>query len=70
MPNKLTLEKIKKTIKYIESVADDSEKAHSVEDLLYYDFVRAVANEDCEDIVICAKEILKTYDIKFLRWCA
>ena len=62
----MTLEEIKNRIERIKDVIDDDEVAHIREDGLYFEFIESLAKEGNER----AKEILKTRDLDFGRWCA
>lgn len=68
----MTLEEIKKGIEYLEDVKDDFEEAHCHEDFLYRSFVEFISegNFDKEELIEMAKELLKSKDIDFARWCA
>jgi len=66
----MNLEKIKEEISAIKrQAADDPETAHSLEDNLYFDFVKFVAQRK-DKIGKFAQVILKTKRISFPRWCA
>lgn len=70
---KLTVELAKKEVQYIDSIKYDDEVAHSREDDLYSLFIECVSEnmyETIEEMQQIAKEILKTNDIDFARWCA
>lgn len=64
-------EDIETKIAEVKRLADsgDNEAAHSAEDFLYESFVRfiSVLNGQVSEV---AKEILKTKDFKFARWCS
>ena len=66
----MDIEEIKATVAKIAKESDDDERAHDDEDQLYIAFVKAVAESDLESWNEMAKEVLKTHDIKFARWCA
>lgn len=67
----MTLTEAKKRVKFIEEVQCDCEAAHGYEDQLYLDFIEDVAtNINNGDIAEIAKEILKTKQLEFARWCA
>lgn len=79
----MNLNYIKEKIAEIESIKDDDERAHIKEDELYGEFVKFVSDikPDTDensarrflellDLIDMAKEILKTNDIRFARWCA
>lgn len=69
---------IKEKIAEIESIKGDAERAHSKEDELYGEFVKYVSDFNpypdndfyLLNLIEMAKEILKTNDIRFPRWCA
>jgi hemerythrin-like domain-containing protein len=56
-------------VKAIQAKADDPEVAHSKEDALYLDVLRAIAN-GAKNSKELAKEALKTESIDFSRWYA
>ena len=69
-------EKVKR-IKWLAEGKGDDEAAHGQEDDLYQDFVKMVAeiptgSHGAVLLVLSkiAKEVLKTQDIDFARWCA
>lgn len=66
----MTVDDVKEMVANIAILAGDAEAAHSAEDDLHQDVLRAIANGDCDDPKSCAAEALKTLDIKFERWCA
>jgi hypothetical protein len=52
------------------AVERDNEICHIMEDNLFWDFVTAIADADCEDDVRqMADEVLKSGDIDFVRYC-
>lgn len=61
---------VMKQVRYIEKIKGDDEAAHAMEDTLHYEVLAAIANGECENIVVCASEAIKTADIQFARWCA
>lgn len=67
---KLTVEDVKARVEEIRRIAVDDEVAHSTEDDLHQNVLSAIAEGSCDDPAACAKEALKTRDIKFARWCA
>lgn len=70
---KLTVDIAKKEVQFIDSIKLDDEAAHSIEDDLYSLFIECVSEnmyETIEEMQQVAKEILKTKDIEFARWCA
>lgn len=66
----MTLEKIQKGVERIRAMAGDDEGAHSAEDSLRHEFILAVSKRAPEPFRTMAKEVLKTSDIEFARWCA
>jgi hypothetical protein len=61
---------VRERVEAIREAAEDDEFAHGLEDSLYEDILRAIADGRCLDPVACATEALKTRDINFARWCA
>ena len=57
-------------VQEIKMMAHDDEAAHSREDDLHQDVLRAIAEGRCDDQSACAEAALKTLDIDFSRWCA
>lgn len=70
LPEFITIDSVKNYVKYIESIQNDDERAHSMTDRLHIAVLNSIVNEKCEDYKICAKEALKTEDLPFDRWCA
>lgn len=66
----LTVEEVRARIEDIKAVVADAERAHSLEDSLYEDILRAIATDRCDDPKGCAAAALSTQDIDFPRWCA
>lgn len=48
----------------------DFERAHSMEDDLYVEFVQHVAQRGSPELQELAKELLRSKDIEFLRSCS
>jgi len=48
----------------------DDESAHSEEDTIHRDVLRAIAEGSAADPRACASEALKSLAIDFHRWCA
>ena len=65
----MNLEEVKRTIVLIDSIQDDYEEAHSIEDELYEAVLKEVVegNVEAEEM---AREALKTKKIDFPRYCA
>lgn len=71
MKKNLTVEDVKARVKEIkELVKDDRESAHSKEDDLFMDVLKAIAKGRCDDSTALAKEALKTTKLKFARLCS
>lgn len=67
----MTLEEIRWHVGRIEASKRDFEKAHGMEDDLYADFIKYIASlKNCHGLPEMAKEVLKTQDINFVRYCA
>jgi ribosomal protein S20 len=66
----MDIKEIKKRIKEIKGKTWDNEVAHDMENLLYKDFIKSIANGDTDNIQEKAKLILTTKNIKFTRWYA
>jgi hypothetical protein len=69
-PEIIDVEFIKVFNEYIRSVSDDTEIAHSYEDLLYFCVLESIAENKCKDPIMCSKEALKSSNIQFQRWCS
>lgn len=66
----MTITEIKELLKEIELNKDDNERAHYLEDDLYLDLLTSIADQTCDDPILCAKEAIKAADIDFNRWYA
>ena len=63
--------KIIEGIHQLKEYSNDHEMAHVYEDDLYEGFVKYVIQcDDLKYLKECAKELLKSKDIDFQRWCA
>jgi hypothetical protein len=67
---KVTLAEIRSRLAYIVEVQNDPEVAHKLEDELYYDVLRAIAEGRCEKPREAAKLTITTAEIDFPRWFA
>ena len=65
----MTLEEARARVELIRAIAGDDERAHSEEDKLRADVLRAIMF-GCEQPAMLAKVALETGDIEFARWCA
>ena len=65
----MTPEEARKRVQDIRDASGDDEVAHGMEDGLYVDFVRFIASQEGPHAAT-AREILKTLDLDFARWCA
>jgi hypothetical protein len=69
----MTRDEIKSRVQEIVDAADDMERAHSLEDDLYYDFVTFVSQNERTNqfsLAIMALEVLETKKVRFKRACA
>ena len=67
----MTLDEVRTRVDEIRAVASDDESAHSKEDDLYEDVLRAVMEDDCEPSASdLAATALTTKAINFARWTA
>jgi hypothetical protein len=66
----MNLSDIKMDLEFLESISYDDESAHGFEDDLRDRFIKFIAEEGESKFSKMAKEVLKTSDIKFSRWCA
>jgi hypothetical protein len=64
----MTRELIHERINEIKQQATDDEGAHELEDMLYFDFVKFLSEQDNCEYSEMAKEILTTKNIEFDRW--
>lgn len=65
----MTKQEVIERVKQIEAIRHDDEVAHSMEDDLYRDVLRAIAGGEIDGHELAA-EALKVEKIKFARWCA
>jgi hypothetical protein len=61
---------IRQRVWEIASMAHDPEAAHGEEDRLHKQFIEYIASHGPDPFAEMAKEVLKTEDIDFSRWCA
>ena len=66
----LTVDEINRRVGLIDNCSADDEAAHSEEDELYRDVLKAIADGTAEQPAKCAAAALETRDITFARWCA
>lgn len=68
----MIIDEIEKKIQEIKNCTSDPEKAHSLEDDLYHEFIRELSKGVVEynSILEKAKMILSTEKLEFPRWCA
>jgi hypothetical protein len=57
-------------VQEIEAAAGDPETAHLLEDALYERLLRAIADDNCANVRLCAELALQSKDLKFPRRCA
>ncbi len=61
---------VRLAIERIKELTHDDEAAHSCEDALHQDVLRAIADHECQEPELCAKMALESAEIDFARWCA
>ena len=66
----MNLEYIKQQVAKIEAMKEDDEAAHSAEDGLRAEFIALVAEVGSPELAAMAREVLRTDDIEFARFCA
>ena len=66
----MNLSQVKQKIDEIAASQWDDEAAHSLEDNLYFDFVKHVSEVADGELKDTALEVLKTKELDFARWCA
>lgn len=66
----MNVEKIREEVQLIRGCASDAERAHELEDALMLTFIKHVEEAGSPELQEMAREILKTEDIEFPRWCA
>ena len=64
----MTVLEVRARVEEIRALANDGERAHSLEDQLHRDVLRAIASGIGGDML--AAEALKTLEIEFSRWCS
>lgn len=70
---KLTLQQAIDIVEKIDSIKEDDESAHSMEDDLHTHFINCIANgcyDNLSELISVATEIDRTKYIEFSRWCA
>jgi len=70
MEQTMDLDHVKARVAEIEAMKGDDEAAHSAEDGLRAEFIALVAEVGSPELAAMAREVLKTDDIDFCRWCA
>ena len=66
----MDIKQIEARIAAIYAVQSDDEEAHIMEDELWEDVLRAIANNEVDSPSTAAYLALTTKNIKFARWCA
>lgn len=66
----MTIEDIQKRLEEIRVRASDPERAHSLQDALYRDFVKNLSESADWYLSERAKMVLTVEEIEFERWCA
>lgn len=70
IPETMTPEFVKEYLAFIEEISGDDERAHIMEDNIYFAVIKAIAEGRCENITQCCVEVIKCEDIEFSRWHA
>ena len=65
----MTVDDVRAEVERIRDLAGDDESAHSAEDRLHQDVLRAIS-DGAPNAAELAAEVLKTEAIQFARWCA
>lgn len=65
----MTVAYVEKRIRQIAAIQDDDERAHALEDKLWKQVLRAIANGASDGQALAAAAI-KTKKLKFCRWYA
>ncbi len=66
----MNIKDIQEKVEAINADQKDYERAHALEDALYLEFVKHVAQAENPKLRALALEVLKTKDIKFARMTA
>lgn len=68
----ITLEELNEWLNHIADIAGDDEAAHSAQDNMFGEVLRAIASGKLSIRYVreLAKTALKVYDIEFARWMA
>lgn len=66
----MDLEYVKQQVAKIDAMKDDDESAYSAENGLRAEFIALVAEVGSPELAAMAREVLKTDEIEFGRWCA
>lgn len=66
----MDINEIKRRVQRIEQAKSDYECAHEMEDQLMQYFIKHVAENAPRGLARMAREVLKTEDIDFPRYCA
>lgn len=66
----MDLDYVKAMVAKIEAMKGDDEAAHSADDGLRAEFIALVAEVGSPELAAMAREVLKTDDMDFHKWCA
>lgn len=66
----MNIEDVFRKLSEIADVVGDYEAAHSREDDLYYDLLKAIAAGECDDPEACARVAISSKHLDFPRYCA
>lgn len=68
MKKKMTVADIEARVEAIKPMIYDGEKAHTMQDELYEDVLKAISERNCVHAQECAKTALKVKKLDFSRW--
>jgi hypothetical protein len=66
----MTKREVLERVRFIKSLTDDDEAAHSEQDVLYEDILKSIADGTCNDPKACAAAALRVQRLPFHRWAA
>ena len=69
-PNFLRSDDVQRRVDAIRAASEDKDNAaaHALEDQLWFDVLREIAESDAFGIEVLAQEAIKSRDIHFTRW--
>lgn len=66
----MTIKEVQQRVAEISNASDDDEQAHSMEDCLYVDLLKAIESGNAEAPQAMCQIALTVRDMDFARWCA